>query len=537
MKNLLKRRIVNLLPVVVAASMFFGMNTAMAQASGLVIGVAADITSMDPHFHLYVPNQNLAEHMFEKLITRDALLNLVPGLATSWRALDDLTWEFKLRQNVKFHDGTAFTADDVKFSIERVPTIKDSPGAFTTYTKAISAIEVVDSMTVRFKTVKPHPLMPNDLSIIPIVSKQAATGATSADFNAGKAAIGTGPYKFARYARGDRVELTRNDNYWGKKPAWPAVTFRILTNDASRVAALLAGDVQAIDGVPVSDLPKIRKDPNLTAVAKPSHRLIYLGINQTDSALTQISDKNGIPLTVNPLKDLRVRQALSMAISREAIQGRVMDGAAIPSGQLMASGLPGYIPELKSTSYDPDAARKLLAEAGFPEGFKLTIHGPNNRYLMDDQILQAVAQNFARIGIVTKVEAMPAATFFPRNNKMEFAVSLVGWAPDSGEASSPLRALLATKDSQKGLGNFNVGYTNKNVDELIDRAVTTVATPAREKLLQDATKIAMGDVGIAPLHHQATIWAMRKGVTYFGRADERTYAFDFLLATSPASKP
>ena len=251
MKNLYKRRTFMLLPAVMAVSTFFGMNTAMAQASGLVIGVAADITSMDPHFHLYVPNQNLAEHVFEKLITRDALLQMVPGLATSWRAVDDLTWEFKLRPNVKFHDDTPFTADDVKFSIERVPTIKDSPGALTTYTKAIAAIEVVDSMTLRFKTLKPHPLMPNDLSIIPIVSKKAATGAVSADFNTGKAAVGTGPYKFSRYARGDRVELARNDSYWGKKPAWPAVTFRILTNDASRVAALLAGDVQAIDGVPV----------------------------------------------------------------------------------------------------------------------------------------------------------------------------------------------------------------------------------------------------------------------------------------------
>lgn len=537
MKNLLKRRNLALLPGVIALTLFCGINTASAQASGLVVGVAADITSMDPHFHLYVPNQNLAEHVFEKLITRDALLQMVPGLATSWRAVDDLTWEFKLRQGVKFHDGTPFTADDVKFSIERVPTIKDSPGAFTTYTKAIASIEVVDPFTLRFKTSKPHPLMPNDLSIIPIVSKQAATGASSADFNAGKAAIGTGPYKFARYARGDRVELSRNDNYWGKKPAWPTVTFRILTNDASRVAALLAGDVQAIDGVPVSDLARIRKDPNLMAVAKPSHRLIYLGINQTDSALTQISDKNGAPLTVNPLKDLRVRQALNMAISREAIQGRVMDGAAVPTGQLMASGLPGYIPDLKSITYDPNAARKLLADAGFPDGFRLTIHGPNNRYLMDDQILQAVAQNFSRVGIVTKVEAMPAATFFPRNNKMEFAVSLIGWAPDSGEASSPLRALLATRDPQKGLGNFNVGYTNKSVDELIDRAVATVATPAREKLLQDATNIAMRDVGLAPLHHQATIWAMRKGVTYTGRADERTYAFDFVLSPNTAPKP
>lgn len=526
--------------VVTAAAICLGAAWATAaSAAPLSVGLAADLTSMDPHFHLYVPNQNIGDHVYDKLIHRDDKLLMVPGLALSWRAVDDLTWEVKLRPNVKFHDGSPFTADDVKFSFERVPTIKDSPGLMTTYTRAIASIEAVDPLTVRIKTAKPHPLVPNDLAIIPIVSKKVATGATSADFNSGKAAIGTGPYKLVRFARGDRVELARNDAYWGTKPAWETVTFRIITNDASRVAALLSGDVDAIENVPVADMPRIKKEGSMQLVAKTGYRLIYFGLNQTDAAASHFQTKAGAPLGTNPLKDVRVRQAISKAISRDAIVGRVMDGAATATGQLVNSGLPGYMTDVQAGGYDPNAARELLAKAGYPEGFKMTIHGPNNRYLMDDQIVQAVAQMLTRVGITTTVETMPAATFFPRNNKGEFAMSLVGWAPDSAEASSPLRALIATKDPQKGLGNFNVGYTNRKVDELIERAITTVQAQAREKLLQDATRTAMDDVALIPLHHQATLWAMRKGISYAGRADERTHAMGFVpaAATAAAAKP
>lgn len=504
-----------------------------AQATPLSVGLAADVTSMDPHFHLYVPNQNIADHVYDRLIHRDERLLMQPGLALSWKALDDLTWEFKLRPNVKFHDGSPFTAEDVKFSIERVPTVKDSPGLMTTYTRAIASVEVVDPLTLRVKTAKPYPLVPNDLAIIPIVSKKAAASATSADFNSGKAAIGTGPFKLVRFSRGDRVELARNDAYWGAKPAWETVTFRIMTNDASRVAALLSGDVDAIDNVPVADIPRLKREAGLQIVAKTGYRLIYFGLNQTDAAASLFQTKAGAPLGTNPLKDVRVRQAINKAIARDAIVGRVMDGAATATGQLVNSGLPGYMTDVPAGNYDPNGARELLAKAGYPEGFKMVLHGPNNRYLMDDQIVQAVAQMLTRVGIQASVETMPAATFFPRNNKGEFAMSLVGWAPDSAEASSPLRALIATKDPQKGLGNFNVGYSNKKVDELIDKAVTTVQAGAREKLLQDATRTAMEDVALIPLHHQATVWAMKKGVSYGGRADERTHAMGMAPVAAP----
>jgi peptide/nickel transport system substrate-binding protein len=498
----------------------------------LTIGLAADVTSIDPHFHLYVPNQNIAEHIFDKLIYRSERLDMLPGLALSWKALDDLTWEFKLRPNVKFHDGSPFTAEDVKFSLDRLPTIKDSPGPMTTYRSAITSIEIVDPLTIRFKTARPHPLVPNDLAIIPIVGKKFAENATSADFNSGKATIGTGPYKFVRFTRGDRIELVRNEQYWNGKPAWEAVTFRLMTNDASRVAALLSGDVDAIDGVPVPDMVRLKKEPTLHTVARTGYRLIFLGLNQSENLASKFSTKSGAPLATNPFRDPQVRQAIQLAISRDAIIGRVMDGAATATGQLMNSGLPGFIPDLPAPKYDPNAARDLLIKAGYPDGFKMTIQGPNNRYLMDDQIIQAVAQMLTRVGITTAVETMPAASFFPRNNRGEFAFSLSGWAPDSAEASSPLRALIASRDPQKGYGFFNVGYSNKKVDDLLDKAMVTVSTGARDKFLQDATRVAMDDVAIIPLHHQANVWAMKRTITYPGRADERTYAPNF----SPAPK-
>ena len=519
-----------------AVALLAGAALHAAHAASLTIGLGADVTSMDPHFHLYVPNQNVAEHVFDKLIHRDDKLQMLPGLALSWRAVDDLTWEFKLRPNVKFHDGTPFTAEDVKFTIERLPTIKDSPGLMTTYTREIAAVQVVDPLTVRFRTTKPHPLVPNDLSIVPIVSMKAAAHATTADFNSGKAVVGTGPFKLVRYARGDRIELARNDQYWGTQPAWDGVTFRIMTNDASRVAALLSGDVDAIDAVPVSDMGRIKRDPNLQTVARTGYRLIFLYLNQSDAVTAQFTTKAGVPLGANPFRDLRVRQAVQMAISREAIVGRVMDGAATATGQLVSSGLPGYIFDQPMPKFDSNAARELLSKAGYPDGFKMTIQGPNNRYLMDDQILQAVAQMLTRAGIATSVEAMPAASFFPKNNRGDFAFSMSGWAPDSAEASSPLRAIIASRDPQKGWGNFNVGYSNKKVDELLDKAMVTVASGAREKLLQDATRIAMEDVAIIPLHHQANVWAMKKTVNYAGRADERTFAPGFQPAAA-AAKP
>lgn len=504
-----------------------------ARAAEISIGLGADITSIDPHFHNLTPNNNVAEHIFETLITKDARSRLKPALAESWRAIDDLTWEFKLRKGVKFHDGSDFTAADVVFTLDRVPNVPNSPSSFATYSKQITEKIVVDPYTIRFKTATPYPLMATDLSTIFIVSSRAAkgsgpAGATTDDFNSGKAAVGTGPFKFVRFAKGDRLELARHDAYWGAKPAWEKVTFRLITADPTRVAALLAGDVRAIENVPTSDIARIAKSNDLTLYRTVSHRLMYLHMDSNRDRTPFVTDKAGKPLDKNPLKDARVRRAISKAINRQALVERVMEGAAVTTGQLMPEGLFGYSPVLKPEAYDVEGARKLLAEAGYPDGFAMTLHAPNNRYVNDEQIAQAIAQLLTRAGIVTKVDAMPSSVFFSRGSKLEFSFLLAGWGSDTAEASSPLKALLATFDTAKGMGAANRGrYSNAKMDAALAQALATVDDVKRERLLQQATEIAVGDLGIIPLYHQHNLWATRKGVAYTARTDERTLAHEF----------
>jgi peptide/nickel transport system substrate-binding protein len=502
-----------------------------AGAADISIALGADVTSIDPHFHNLTPNNNVCGHIFETLVTKDPHGKLKPALAESWRAVDDLTWEFKLRRGVKFHDGSDFTAADVAFSLDRVPSVPNSPSPFTTYSKQITEKIIVDPYTIRLKTASPYPLMPNDMGTIMIVSSKAAKGAGTEDFNSGKAAIGTGPLKFVRWRKGDRIELARHDAYWGPKSPWERVTFRIITSDPTRVAALLAGDVRAIENVPTADLVRISKHPDLSVFRIVSHRVMYLHLDSSRDKSPFVTDKAGKPLDRNPLKDVRVRKAISKAINRQALVERVMEGAAVATSQLMPEGMFGYSPALKPEAYDLQGAKKLLADAGYPDGFGLTLHAPNDRYVNDEQVAQAVAQMLTRAGIVTKVDAMPSAVYFTRANKLEFSFILVGWGSDTAEASSPLKALLATFSKEKGMGQANRGrYSSPRMDAALEQALATVDDAKREKLLQQATEIAMAEVGIIPLYHQENLWATRKGITYTPRADERTLAHEFRLA-------
>lgn len=514
-----------LLRLAFAAATFAAGLALAAHASGqdLKIAVAADVTTMDPHFINLFPNNNIAEHVFDKLVQMDADSRLIPGIATSWKTIDPTTWEFKLRKGVRFHDGSELTAEDVAFSIDRVGQIPNSPGPFVAYTKAIVAKQIVDPYTIRFRTAAPHPLMPNDLSTIYIVSRKVASGASTEDFNTGKATVGSGRFRFVRYVNGDRIELVRNDAYWGEKARFAKVTFRIIRNDAARVAALLSGDVDAIEQPPIADLPRLRADPRFTVTSKISHRVIFFNFDHLERSSPFITAKDGKPLAKNPFTDLRVRRAFS-----KAIVGRVMEGQATPSGQLVSVKLFGNVPGLEADAYDPQGAKKLLAEAGYPDGFNLTIHGPAGRYVNDEKIVQAAAQMLTRVGVATRVETMPMAPYSTRASRQEFSFHLLGWGASTGEASSPLRSLLATYDRDKGLGAVNWGrYSNVRVDYVIGQALTQVDDDNRRAMLQQATRIAMEDLGLMPIHFQNSIWATRKAVAYTPRTDEYTLAFQF----------
>ncbi|MEO6928780.1 MAG: ABC transporter substrate-binding protein [Casimicrobiaceae bacterium] len=501
-----------------------------AGAANLTIGLATDITSLDPHFHNVTPNNSLGFHIFGFLVERDEKLHLVPGLATEWKAIDPTTWEFKLRKGVKFHDGSDFTAADVVASIERVPTVPRSPSSFSAYTKQIKKIDVVDPYTVRFHTATPYPLMPSDMTQVAIINK-AFRNATTEDFNSGKAAIGTGPYKLVRYTKGDRIELDRFDGYWGGKTPWEHVTMKLLTQDAARVAALLSGDVQVIEAVPPTDVPKLKSDKRISMYRTVADRMIYLHLDSNRDVSPGVTDKSGNPMTRNPLKDPRVRKAMSKAINRAAIVSQVMEGEAVPAGQLVPDFLFGASKSLQVEKYDPQGAKALLAEAGYPNGFGITIASPNNRYVNDAKIAQAVAQMLTRVGIDTKVNAMPSGPYFSKASDLEFSLMLVGWSTGTGEASSSLKNLIMTFNKDKGFGNANRGrYSNPKVDLLTEDALQTVDDAKREAYLQRATEIAIGDTAIIPLHFQVALWASRDGIRYSPRTDENTLAWKFLPA-------
>lgn len=500
-----------------------------AHAADLTIGLSTPVTSLDPHFHNLTPNNSLNRHVFETLIKQDESQHMQPGLAESWKALNDLEWEVKLRKGIKFHNGQEFTADDVIATFKRVPTVPNSPASFAFFVRPIVEISATDKHTLRMKTDKPHPLLPNDLGAIMILPKSVAETAKTEDFNSGKAMIGTGAYRLTEYVAGDRVVLKRNDAYWGTKPTWENVRFKMIPSAPARVAALLAGDVQMIEGVPTADIAKLSKDGRVDLSSAVSNRIIYLHMDSgREKNSPFVTTVDGKPLEANPLRDPKVRKAISKMVDRDAIVSRIMEGQAVAAGQLLPDQFFGTSKALKPEKYDPDGAKKLLAEAGYPNGFGVTLHAPNNRYINDAAIAQAVAQYLTRNGIPTKVETMPSSVFFSRGSKLEFSFLLAGWGAETGETSSPLRALLATFDQKQGLGTANRGrFSDAGVDALITQATTTIDDTKRGIMLGRASEKAVGELtGLVPLHYEVSTWGTKKGLTYKARADQYTFAYD-----------
>ena len=495
-------------------------------SADLRIGLSADVTSLDPHFVAAQPNLTVARHVFDSLTDVDERARLIPGLAVEWRALDPLTWEFRLRKGVKFHDGSDFTAEDVVFSLERPLAIKGSPGGFAAYVRALVAKEIIDAHTLRLKTAAPYGALPEDLNSILIVSRKATATASTGDFDAGRAMIGTGPYKFVRFARGDRVELVRNDHHWARRAHWDKVTLRILPSDPVRTAALLSGELDAIEHVPTADIAKLRKNPAFRLAQTVSWRTLFLHLDQYRKRPPTLTAKSGEPLDRNPFMDVRVRRAMSKAINRQAIVERVMEGLALPAGNIVSPGLFGHNPELKPEAYDPRGAERLLAEAGYPQGFAVTLAGPNNRYINDEQVLQACAQMLARIGIAVRVEAAPLSVFLARVRNQEAGFALIGWGSFASDLA--LRSLVASPNSEKGHGVWNwARYTNPGLDRLIEQALGTVDDRKREALAREASALAINDIALIPLYHQVISWAMRKNIAYTPRTDEFTFAHHF----------
>ncbi len=503
----------------IAAILVLAGAVASASAADLKVGLSAVVTSMDPQFYVIGPNSAMARNIFDGLVNQDANQRVQPALAESWRTVDDVTWEFKLRKGVKFHDGSEFDAADVVASLRRVPAAAvGSPSSFLLYVKGIKDVQAVDPATVRIVTEGPLPLLANNLSRIAILPSEVETF-SSKTLDSGKGVIGTGPYKFVEWQPDSHVTLARNEAYWGAKPEWAGVTFRFITNARTRVASLLAGDVDMIEEVPSQDLGTVRTSGRATLVNAVSNRVMYLHMDQFRAESPFSAAANG----KNPMVDVRVRRALSMAINREALVDRIMEGEGIPTGQLVPEGYFGYVPGLKPVPFSVDGAKKLLAEAGYGDGFKLTFHASNDRYPNDAKIAQAIGQMFTRIGVATEVVTMPGAVYFPRASKLEFSLIMGGAAVETGEASGVLGPLLATFGPNKGAGNRG-RYSSPAFDAAFDAALKTVDDAKREELLQQAMRVGMEDVGVIPLFFMVKNWGLRNGLTMKARTDGYTLA-------------
>lgn len=512
----------------------------MAAAQSLTIGLASEPTAADPHYHKVTTNDSFSAHIFESLINRNAKMELIPGLAESWKPVDDNTWELKLRKGVKFSNGEPFTSKDVLFTICRV--LNNETNVSRSYMEPMqnfTDVQTPDEYTVIIKSDRPIPTMPNELArSLPIIwsgiakfdklrfAPKEGCGVTSpwptvAEFNTGRLSIGTGPYKLKSYVKGTGIEMERNEGYWGAKPHWKTVKMVPVPNAGPRLTGLMSGDYDVIESPAARDLPRIKENSKLDFVATPSTRLIFF---QPDSGRAQspfVKAADG----KNPLQDLRVRQAISMAIDRKAIVQRLMDGMATVANQYMPAGMFGSLDKPAEIKFDPEAAKKLLAEAGYPNGFELTLTTTNDRYINDGQIAQAVAQYLTRIGIKTTVDAQAAAIYFPKRAKREFSFAIGGWPSENGEASGLFQYWVASTNKDLGLGTSNYGgFSNAAFDKVFVPAMALMDSAQRKAEYQKATQIALDNVPLIPLHFESSIWAYKKGLSYEGRRDQYTLA-------------
>ena len=494
-----------------------------AGAQTLTMGVGSPVSSLDPHYHQLRSNNEVASMLFDALVLTDAQARLQPGLAESWRTVGEDVWEFRLRPSVRFHNGSAFEADDVAYTLQRIPQVTGPGASFSTLVRPVRAVEVVDPLTVRLRTDGPYPLLPVYFSQVAMLDRQTHEGAITEDFSNGRLAIGTGAFRLAAHRPGDRLVFERNDAYWGASPPWARVEYRMITNDTARSAALLSGDVDFIDQIATSDIARLRADPRLRVVETTSLRSMYLTLDSTRGVdIPGIAGPDGQPPERNPLADPRVRRALSLAIDRAALVGRVMEGAALPTGQFLPPGIATYVPDLPTPAANPEAARQLLGEAGYPRGFRITLAGSNDRYMNDARVVQAIGQMWSRIGIRTTVEATPYASFINRATRREVPAALLSWGNSTGEASVLLNSVLGTVDRARGRGAANrVNYSNPALDVALTAAEREMEDGRREALLQEATRLAVGDTALIPLYIQNAIWAMRADLTYEPRVDER----------------
>ena len=507
----------------VATALFAALSAAalVGQAQTIRIANQGDALSMDPHSLNESLQLSTTSNVYEPLVGRNKDLSLAPALATAWKQTSPTVWRFELRKGVQFHDGTPFTADDVLFSFAR--TQMDGSD-MKSYTNDFKEVRKIDDYTVEIETKTPFPILPDVVSQVFVMSKKwceenKATGPVdrrkgienAASFRAN----GTGPFRLRERQPGVRTVFTRNGTYWGKIEGNAAeVIFTPIGNDSTRVAALLSGEVDVMEPIPVQDIDRVNNNPGTRAITGPEMRTIFLGMDQKRDELLYSSVKGK-----NPFKDKRVRQAFYEAIDIDGIKKNVMRGASNPSALMVGPGINGFDPSIKRLPYDSAAAKKLMADAGYPDGFEVTMNCPNDRYVNDGRICQAVAANLARINVKIKLQAETKGTYFPKVLRRDTSFYMLGWTPSTYDAHNALNALLVCPDD-KGAGQFNLGaYCNPKVDELTQKIQAETDKTKRNAMIKEAFELHSADIGHLPLHQQALAWGVSKKVKLVQLAD------------------
>jgi len=496
---------------------------AVAAYSGAVeaktfrFATSGDVIGMDPHINNEGPTNAMKGTIYEALIWRSHDLSLQPSLATEWTQVDPTTMRFKLRQGVKFHDGSPFTADDVIFSLKR---IKGEQSDMKTYVATVKEIKKIDDHTIDMITTGPDPVLTQNLPLFYIMSKSwseknntvETVRGGSAESYANRNANGTGTFRLTERVPDSRTILVPNKDWWGK-PAHnlTRIEFRPISNAATRVAALISGEIDMMFPVPLQDVARLEKTPKVRVLQGPELRTIFFGFDQNRAELLDMPGSGK-----NPFKDVRVRRAFYQAIDINAIHRVVMRGASAPTGLMIAPGINGFSKELNERyPHDPEAAKKLLAEAGYAKGFKVTLDCPNDRYVNDEAICQAVVPMLKRVGIDISLNSQTKSLHFDKiglKAGRNTSFYMLGWTPGTYDAHNMLFNII-TLDSGPGAGAWNSGrYTNPKVEELTKQINVETDAEKRTKLIHEAMKIHKEDFGHIPLHQQALAWAVRDTV-------------------------
>ena len=483
-----------------------------------------DILTLDPHSQNHSTTHSLIQHAYEGLVRYTKDFQVEPCLATSWQQISPTQWRFTLRKGVKFHDGSPFTADDVVFSYGR---IIQPQGTNQIYVTGVKEAKKVDDHTVDLILSGPNPVLLRLLVDFRIMSKTWAVKTKSENIQDYKAreetfasrnANGTGPYVIKLWEPDKRILLAANTAWWDKLQGNVTdVIYTPIKADATRVAALLAGDVDLVTDLPTQDVTRLRGDPKLKVLDGAEARTIFIGMDQFSNELLYSNVKGK-----NPFKDIRVRKALNIAVDRDAIKRVTMRGLSVPAAIMVPPGVHGYTSELDKVSpADVEGAKKLLAEAGYPGGFEFGLDCPNNRYVNDEEICQALVGRWARAGLKVKLNAQPMASFIAKVQNFDHSTYMLGWGVATFDTHYTLQSLIHTKT--KGAdGSFNLGrFSDPKLDTLIDAAAVEMDVKKRDAMLAESLILTRDNYYYVPLHHQLRPWAMKKSVTTIYKSDDR----------------